>query len=60
MLGGAVATVIAVAVPVASITESNGWRVVMIVAFAGVVGAVLSRIYGPLTEEEAAWRPRPT
>ena len=59
MLGGAVATVIAVAVPVASITESNGWRVVMIVAFAGVVGAVLSRLYGPLTEEAARMAPSP-
>ena len=59
MLGGAVATVIAVAVPVASITESNGWRVVMIVAFAGVVGAVLARIYGPLTEEDTRVAPSP-
>ena len=58
-IGGAVATVIAVAVPIASITESNGWRVIMIVAFAGVVGAVLTRIYGPLTEEEVVVAPSP-
>ena len=59
MIGGLVATAIAVLVPVASITESNGWRVVMIVTFAGVVGAVLTRIYGPLTEEDALVAPSP-
>ena len=59
LIVGSLATVVAAAVPIDSITESNGWRVVMIVVFAGVVGAVLTRIYGPLTESDAMVAPSP-
>ena len=58
-IGGVSATVVALLVPVASITESNGWRVIMIGAFAGAVGAVLTRVYGPLDAEAAAPQPSP-
>lgn len=58
-IGGVSATVVALLVPVASITESNGWRVIMIGAFAGAVGAVLTRAYGPLDAEAAAPQPSP-
>ncbi|MEZ5380362.1 MAG: ABC transporter permease [Microthrixaceae bacterium] len=50
---GVGATLVALAIDVAQLTDSNGWRVVAMVVFAALVGVVLTRLYGPLEEVDA-------